>query len=208
MGFLPEKRSSTETAAEFRRLIERIQGGDERALEKLLAAVANPLRRMADRLIGGSLRPHLDADDLVQRVSLILWRGLREGKFEVAGPQQMMGLAGILLKRQTAKAVQRLKPAIALSSTVDVDLNATVFDRPLQDPAISVTEKAARDDQIRLLMKRVNDRDRRMLELLLMGHSIAGTARIIGVEPAALRMRLSRLRVRLRKVRRIDEPHG
>ncbi len=99
MQFQPAKRASDhQTAADFARLIERIRGGDERALEKLLAAFSHPLRRMADRLIGNPLRPHIDAEDLVQRVSMILWRGLRDGKLQVAGPQQLIRLAGTLHK--------------------------------------------------------------------------------------------------------------
>jgi RNA polymerase sigma factor (sigma-70 family) len=184
--------------SDFTQLIERIRQGDERALEKLLSAVASPLRRMADRLIGHSLRPHVDAEDLVQAVSLILWRGLQSGKFELAAPQQLIRLAATLLKRQAARAVQQHK--LNLSATLEGDLRATWSDQPILANNM-VVQKAEREDQIRHLMKRVNHDDRKMLELLLLGHSIAAAARLLDVEPATLRMRLSRLRVRLRKVR-------
>jgi DNA-directed RNA polymerase specialized sigma24 family protein len=189
---------NSQASTDFSRLIERIKGGDERALEKLLAAFAIPLRRMAAQFIGSSLQPHLDAEDLVQRVSMILWRGLREGKFKLAEPKQLTSLAKTLLRRQAARAVQRLKPALELGATYEGDLSATLSDRPMIG-ANSVTEKVEKADQIRNLMNRVHGVDRWMLELLMEGNSIAGTARILGAEPAALRMRLSRLRVRLRK---------
>lgn len=195
---------SADTSREFVRLIDRIRCGDERALEKLLAAVAIPLRRMADRLIGSSLRPHLDAEDLVQAVSLILWRGLQDGKFEVAGPRQLMRLSATLLKRQTARAVRRLKSALALTSSPDINPGATLVDLPIFSVNY-VTEQVERHDQIRHLMTRVDANDRRLLELMLLGHSIAAAARLLNVEPPTLRMRLSRLRVRLRRVRRADE---
>jgi hypothetical protein len=38
---------------------------------------------MADKNISSSLRPYVAAEDLVQRAALILWTGLRCGKFEV-----------------------------------------------------------------------------------------------------------------------------
>ena len=74
-------------------------------------------------------------------------------------------------------------------------------------PASGIAEKMERDDQVRQVMMRVSENDRRMLELLLLGHSVAATARTLGVEPATLRMRLSRLRVRIRKGRRPSELH-
>ncbi len=95
--------------------------------------------------------------------------------------------------------MQRLKSALAMGSTFEGNLNATMCDRCFI-ATNSAAEKLEREDQIRELMKRVSDFDRRMLDLLLKGHSIAETARTLGVEPATLRMRLSRLRVRLRKV--------
>jgi RNA polymerase sigma factor (sigma-70 family) len=204
MQVAPETLTSS-SPNDFVRLIERIRLGDESALEKLLTAVAVPLRRMANRLIGSSLRPHLDADDLVQAVSLILWRGLRSGKFEIVAVRQLMRLAAVLLKRQAAKAVQRIKPS--MTATMEGDMQATLADQPLRS-AQGVAQKAERDDQIRHLMKRVSDEDRAMLQLLLLGHSIAAAARLLDLEPATLRMRLSRLRVRLKKVPRVDEMQG
>ena len=176
---MPGTPTGQKTSTDFSRLIERIKGGDERALEKLLAAFAIPLRRMADQLIGSPLRPHIDADDLVQGVSMILWRGLREGKFELGEPRQLMRLAGTLLRRQAARAVQRLKSTLALGTTFEGSLASTISDRPMM-PTNGVAEKAEREDQVRNLMKRVNDADRLMLEFLMQGHGIAGAARILG----------------------------
>jgi DNA-directed RNA polymerase specialized sigma24 family protein len=185
-------------ASDFALTIARIRGGDERALERLLAAVAVPMRRMAEQYIGSPLRPHVDAEDLVQRVALILWHGLRDGKFEVAAPPQLLGLCRTLLRRQAAKAVQQFKPAInAMNDTAEFAIGATLFDQPVM-PASCPAKKAEANEQLQRLMERVNEDDRRMLELLLLNHSIAVTARLLKIEPATLRKRLSRLRVRVR----------
>jgi DNA-directed RNA polymerase specialized sigma24 family protein len=184
----------------FELLVERLRAGDERALEHLLASLAVHLRRTADSHIGSALRPHLDAEDLVQRVALILWNGIRNGKFEVGTSQQLMGLARVLLKRQAAKAVQQFKPA--MDATAEFNLGATLVDQHLMPVGCPVREAEA-NEQIQQLMKRVNENDRRMLELLLLGHSIAAAARILEIEPATLRMRLSRLRVRVRTVHHV-----
>jgi RNA polymerase sigma factor (sigma-70 family) len=191
---------SSTTPSEFVQIIGRIRSGDERALERLLAAVTAALHRMADKYISSSLRPYVDAEDLVQRAALILWTGLRSGKFEVTTPQQLTSLARTLLRRQAARAVQRFK--LDMAATVECDLGATLGDQRLM-PAPGHTQKAEVNEQIHQLMKRVDDDDRRMLQLLLLGHSIAGAARILKVEPATLRMRLSRLRVRVHSVQHV-----
>jgi DNA-directed RNA polymerase specialized sigma24 family protein len=187
-------------ARPFQRLVDRIRAGDEHALEHLLASVAVHLRQIADRYIFSSLRPYVDAEDLVQRVALILWDGLRSGKFEVVTSRQLMGLARTLLKRQAAKAAQKFKPAMdAMNATAELDLNATLVDRCVM-PVSCPAKKAEANEQIQQLMKRVSKDDRRMLKLLLLNHSIADTARLLKIQPATLRMRLIRLRIRVRKV--------
>ncbi len=184
----------------FQMLVGRIRAGDERGLEQLLGSLSVHLRRMAEQYIGSSLRPHIDADDLVQPVTLILWNGLRDGKFEVTTPQKLMALSRTLLKRQAAKAVQQFKPAMA--ATVEGGLSATLPDQRIIQAADPAKEAEA-TEQIQKMMKHVSAGDRRMLELLLSGHSIAAAARLLKVEPSALRMRLSRLRVRVRTVHHI-----
>jgi len=192
-----------EKPSDFAHLVARIRDGDERALERLLAIIAPPMRRIAATFVGPALRSHVDADDLVQRAALILWHGLRAGKFEVSSPQQLMSLARTFLKRQAAKAVQKYQSAMtAMAATGEFDLGATMVEQSVMPVACPV-KKAETSEQIQNLMTRVNADDRRMLELLLQGHTIAAAARELKIEPAALRMRLSRLRIRVRRVQHI-----
>ena len=188
-------------STDFVRLIARIRAGDEHALERLLNAMAVSMRRMADRYIGSSLRPYVDSDDLVQRASLILWHGLRDGKFVVDSPNQLMALTRTLLRRQAAKAAQQFKPAMdSMAATGEFDFGATLVDQRIA-PVPCPVKKAETNEQVRQLMERVSTEDRRMLELLLEGHTIAAAARLLQIEPATLRMRLSRLRVRVHHIR-------
>jgi hypothetical protein len=86
-----------------------------------------------------------------------------------------------------------------MAATVECDLGATLGDQRLL-PAPGLTQKAEVNEQI---LKRVDDDHHRMLKLLLLGHNIAEAARILEVEPATFRMRLSRLRVRVHSVYRV-----
>jgi DNA-directed RNA polymerase specialized sigma24 family protein len=190
--------------ADFTQLIARIRAGDERELARLHSALAGPLHRIAANYIGTALQPHIDAEDLVQRVWLILWNGLRSNRFEITTPTQLVALARTLLKRQASRAVQRYRHAMhAMADTAEFNFNVTLVD--IRAVPVCPVKKVEVNEQLQSLMKRVSKDDRRMLKLLI-GHSIAAAARLLKVEPAALRMRLSRLRVRVRpRVAAADE---
>lgn len=181
-----------EAPASFESILAKIRAGDERALEYLLATHAVSMRRIAAGYIGSLLRSYVDADDLVQQVALILWNGFRGGKFHAASSQQLMTLIRVLLKRQAAKACRRFTQGM---SATESHLSVGLADRcriPTLDPA----KKAEVQEQIEQLMEQAREDDRHMLDLLLLGHSIAAAARILQIEPSTLRKRLSRFRER------------
>jgi DNA-directed RNA polymerase specialized sigma24 family protein len=91
-----------------------------------------------------------------------------------------------------------------MADTAEFNFNVTLVD--IRAVPVCPVKKVEVNEQLQSLMKRVSKDDRRMLKLLLIGHSIAAAARLLKVEPAALRMRLSRLRVRVRpRVAAADE---
>src|SRR5262249_16280295 len=151
-GCLP----APDRTSEFIRLVARIRAGDERALECLLKALSVVLHRMADEYIGNALRPYVDGEDLVQRVALTLWTGLRQGKFVAATAQQLTALGRTLLKREAARTAQRFKADMAV--TVEGNLNATLADHRLMPPR-GPAEEAEATDQIHQIMKRANEDD-------------------------------------------------
>jgi RNA polymerase sigma-70 factor (ECF subfamily) len=175
----------------------RLQGADEEALAALLREYEPEIRRAASVRLGPLLRPHLDSLDLVQSVFITLLKGLRNDKFHIAGPAELVALSAEIIRRKVAQVWKRMKRRTELNGQLTgthEDAEHVVVGRPDSlDPAV---EAEVRDGLARMLDE-VDDADRKLLELRLQGFTTAEAARKLDADPDILRVRLSRLRRRL-----------
>lgn len=182
--------------SEFAQLVNRVRDGDDSAMTKLTEKYGAAMRRTARELIGKSLQSHLDSVDLVQSVQLILWLGLRAGKFTIEGPENLLGLAKTLLKRKVARYCRSVK--LQMKCTIEANLADTLPDTMLfgatneGEPA-RISEL---DDLVEHFINQLGDLDRRLISLRLEGYSTAEVARSLNVDSGLLRVRLGRLRKR------------
>jgi RNA polymerase sigma-70 factor (ECF subfamily) len=186
-------------AEEFAALVARVRLGDEAALAALLQLYEREVRLAARVLLGRALRSHLDSADLVQSVHHSLMLGLRQDKFVLAGPQQLQALALTMVRRKVARHWRRLRRQQHLDPEVLETQAAadspTAPAGPQPDPAA----EAQYHDTLNYLYGKLDERDRRLVELRLQGYSTAEAARQLGEDADVLRVRLSRLRRRLRE---------
>jgi RNA polymerase sigma-70 factor (ECF subfamily) len=181
-------------------LLERIRGGDEEALTKLLLHYEPRIRTAAHVLLGPLLRPHLDSVDLVQSVHRVLLPGLRGGRYTVADPEQMVALAVTVIRRKIARRWRQLRR--------EHEMQAQVRDQgvypdklsPSPSPAEDPADAAALNDGLRHLLAALDDEERRLVELRLEGFSTVEIAEQMNCDAHALRARLSRLRRKLREL--------
>ena len=130
--------------------------------------------------------------------------GLRQNKFELVSPQQLVGLTLTMVRRKVARhwrrlqRQQRLDPAAAETEGANL---LTALHSPEPDPA----RVAQYNDTVEYVCRGLDDKDRRLIELRLQGFSNADVARQLGIDPDFLRVRLSRLRRRLRENRVLCE---
>lgn len=192
----------SETSDDFARLLGRMRAGDEAALADLVERYAGVIRRTARGLLGPALRPHVDSVDIVQSIHRTLLIGMRRQQFDVSTPQQLVALATTLVRRKVARQWRRLRrrPIAHLGDNGLANIVAETRG-PQDDPARDVLA----NDAARELLAALDDTDRRLMELRLNGHSTAEAARLLGLDPAFLRLRLSRLRKRLREQDLLDE---
>jgi RNA polymerase sigma-70 factor (ECF subfamily) len=183
-----------ETGDDFFR---RLQGADEEALAALLREYEPEIRRAASVRLGPLLRPHLDSLDLVQSVFITLLKGLRDDKFHIAGPQELVALSAEIIRRKVAQVWKRMKRRTELNGQLTgthEDAEHVVVGRPdSPDPAT----EAEVNDGIARMLDEVDEADRKLLELRLQGLTTAEAARALDADPDVLRVRLSRLRRRL-----------
>jgi len=194
-----------EPAADFADLLTRARAGDRAALSQLAREYEPKLRMVARVLLGSALRPYLDSIDLVQSVHRSLMVGLRDQKFDVKSPDQLMALALTLVRRKVARQWRHLQRQQRLSGGVgDTDGLAnvlTTLSRPQDDPAAAAQFR----DQVAQLCAGLNETERRLLDLRLQGYSPAEIGAELGISAVAFRVRLTRLRQRLRATGVLDD---
>jgi RNA polymerase sigma-70 factor (ECF subfamily) len=188
----------TDHAPTFAELVARAGRGDSAALAELVREYEPKVRVVARVLLGPALRPYLDSVDLAQSVHKSIFIGLRDNKFELAGPDQLVGLALTVLRRKAARHWRHLQRQRRLSGDGNTKADSlpgllTALSSPETDPA---TEAQFRD-QVEHLCTHLDESERRILDLRLEGHTPSEIADRIGVSRVALRVRLTRLRQRL-----------
>jgi RNA polymerase sigma-70 factor (ECF subfamily) len=192
-----------DAAGSFAALLARARQGDVAALAELARQYEPEVRIVARVLLGPALRPYLDSMDLVQSVHRSLMVGLRRGRFDLAGPEQLIALAVVIVRRKVGRHWRRHQRQRRLdaATTQGPDLAQTLTALSGSDPA----RTAQLNDAIQHLCANLDGTERGVMELRMQGYSTAEIARALGLNADVLRVRLSRLRLRLRAGGVLDE---
>jgi RNA polymerase sigma-70 factor (ECF subfamily) len=193
----------TEPADDFAALLGRARQGDRTALGELARRYEPRLRIVARVLLSPALRPYLDSVDLVQSVHRSLMVGLRDNRFDVATPDNLLALALTMLRRKAARHWRRHQRQRRLDRRGGDDLPSllTSLSSPGPDPA----RAAQLADAARHLCADLDETERRLLELRAQGHTLAEVAADLGLNANTLRVRMMRLRQRLRMAGVLDD---
>jgi RNA polymerase sigma-70 factor (ECF subfamily) len=186
-----------ESPDDFPILIARARLGDEEALAELFQRYEPEVRVAARVLLGRALRVQLDSMDLVQSVYHCLLVGLRQNKFDLNTPQQLLGLAMTMVRRKVAHHWRRMRHVPRFTPAPETEGMGNVLTAaPTPEPGPA--ETAQYNDTLKFLYSKLEEKDRQVVELRLQGYSTAEVARRLGLDADVLRVRLSRLRRRLR----------
>jgi RNA polymerase sigma factor (sigma-70 family) len=185
----------------FVQLMSRLRAGDDSAMSQLMNSYGDAFERIARQLVGRMLQSQLDAVDLVQSVQIVLWLGLRTGKFVVESPDAMLGLVRTLLRRKVARYMRSHRPQ--MTETIEASLVETVVDRALIPISTEPNPQKSSefDDLVEYFLGQLGELDRQLVRLRLRGHSTADVARDLNLDPGYLRVRLGRLRRRFAQFR-------
>jgi RNA polymerase sigma factor (sigma-70 family) len=172
-------------------------------MAELIKQHEGALLRTARTMIGRNLQSSLDSLDLVQSVQMMLWLGLRTGKFSLPTPQHWLGLAKVLLKRKVARYCRSNQPQAHAS--LDGALKDTVSDMAIfPPPAENDPGRLAEfDDLVEHFLNQLDGLDRELMRLRFEGLSTAEVARRLNLDAGVLRVRLGRLRTRFGEFRKL-----
>ena len=131
-----------DTPCNFSELVSAICAGNDAAMAQLMEHYRPAMCRVARQYISRTLQTQLDSVDLVQSVQVLLWLGLRTGKFSVDSPQGLLSLAKTLLQRKVARYCRNAKPH--LNATIEGSLEDTLIDQALFPVPTETVSCAAR----------------------------------------------------------------
>jgi RNA polymerase sigma-70 factor (ECF subfamily) len=182
----------------FADLMARAYRDDRRAIATLMALYEPEIRRAARTMLGQSLRSSLDPTDLVQSVHLRLLLALKQKRLAITSPQHLRSLAMTLLRHKLIEHWRRQRPRDrhGASPTMAGGLTPERLAVPLRefDPATT----AEYNDLVAHFFRSLRTDDRRLLAMRIQGYRTREIAAELGIDPASVRMRLSRIRRRLR----------
>jgi RNA polymerase sigma-70 factor (ECF subfamily) len=185
---------STPETPDLSTLLARVRTGDETALIAVLQQYETRIRLAAHTLIGPALRTQMDTFDLVQSVHRALLPGLRDGKYDIAEPEQLVALALTVIRNKLVSKWRHLRSEHEQrAGGVDAAHSGR---QTLDDPSAI----AQVNDSVRHLLKGLDASDRKVFELRIQGYSIVEIADLLDCDAHVLRARLSKLRNRLRDV--------
>lgn len=183
---------------DFLNLLARVRGGDEAAAAELVQRYERAVLRSVRSRLGKSMRSAMDSMDVMQSVHRSLLTGVKNERFQFASPQQLIGLAMVMVQRKVARHWRKLKQ-LPTALGEPAQAHATLPLETLPSHESPPAETVAANDLLDQLLGQLGDFDQQLVRLKLQGHTSAETAAILDKEPAFVRMRWSRLRQTLRE---------
>lgn len=182
---------------EFVTLLAAAREGDPQALLEIARQYEPKLRIVARVQLGPALRPYLDSVDLVQSVHRSLMVGLRDEKFDISSPDNLIALTLTMLRRKIARQWRRMRKQTrhdqGISDTSQMAQLLTELSAPPNDPLAEVAFREA----VLTLCETLDPVDQQIIILRLEDYSAPEIATKLGLTPVNVRVRTTRLRQRL-----------
>jgi RNA polymerase sigma-70 factor (ECF subfamily) len=171
----------------FPDLAARLQAGEGDAAAEIVDRFARRLAALARRHLHGSVRRHLDPEDVVQSVFLTFFCRQARSQFELGGWDSVWRLLACITVRTCARKASRPSPELA-----DATILAATFDhRPAPEEIASLA------DTVEHLLRDLSGRERDMLRLRLEGFSSREVSERVGCTERKVQRLLQQVRGRL-----------
>src|SRR5262249_45928660 len=181
----------SQTPEAFTELLARARQGDNSAMTELIQQYEPEIRRVAHNRLGPALRPFGESMDFAGAVHGTLIATRRQNNFPTTKRGELPARGVTLVIRKLSRHWHDIQREEQVLRLVTLLRSRTVVE---DDPAAAVE----RLDRVQNLLKQVDDRDRRLLELHLEDRSTKEIATQLNLKENVVRVLRSRLFQKLR----------
>jgi RNA polymerase sigma-70 factor (ECF subfamily) len=191
----------------FAQLMTRLRSGDADAATEIFNRYARRLLALARAKLDGRVRQKTDPDDVLQSVFRSFFSRYAEGELELASWDSLWGLLAVITVR---KCGHRLEYFHAARRDVQREVAAGQADESARASLEGIAREPTPSEVVVLaetveqLMRGLDERDRRILELGLQGHRAAEISEQVGCTERTVHRVLGRIRKRLERMRADD----
>jgi RNA polymerase sigma factor (sigma-70 family) len=189
----------------FSDLVRRVRTGDETAATELVRRYEPAIRRSARLRLNPRLRRACDSLDLCQAVLASFFVRVAAGQFELDSPEQLLKLLATMVRNKLYKVVRhenaerRDQRRLAAGSAEDHEI---------EGGQASPSRVVSARETLEEVHRRLNEEERRLLELRQQGLDWAAIAADMGGGPEARRKQLARAVERIAGEMGLDETDG
>jgi RNA polymerase sigma-70 factor, ECF subfamily len=175
--------------------LEALQAGDEDAARQLFDRYAEQLVLLARRRISQRLASRIDAEDIVQSVFRTFFHRAKQGQFHLEEPDDICKLLARITAHKTFRQIafhRRAKRDASQETAQGDDAQDLLMKLMMAEP--SPEEAAAFLDQLQHFLAKLEDEERRILELRMEGYNNVEIAHRLGISDRKIRRLMERVR--------------
>lgn len=199
------------TEPPFKELMELLRAGDQAAAELVVRKYARRLIGLAAARLPTPVRAKEDEDDAVQSAFKSFFSRQKKGEFE---PEDWDELGTLLTYLTACKVDRRIRKYLAGKRDVRRESAAdagTNDDRPTWEaagPDPTADEKAAAEETLRELLKKLKPEDQEVLTLRLQGYQVAEITARVGKDERTVYRVLASVREHVTELLGLDATSG
>jgi RNA polymerase sigma-70 factor (ECF subfamily) len=174
------ERNATTPSRSFAALIGRLEAGDADAAAVIYERYARRLIALAQGKLASRLRAKVDPEDVVQAVFFAFFRRMPEQKFDLASEGALWALLATITARECGRWHEHFSACKRGGEQREMPITGALAEQVSDRHQVSPADAVMLLELTEELLRRLDQRQRRICELRLQGHSVAEVAQQLG----------------------------
>jgi RNA polymerase sigma-70 factor, ECF subfamily len=182
----------------WKRIIDGLRSGDDRVVREFCHKYGDALERIAGKHLPRGLRRRVEPEDVVQSAYRTFLRRAGGGEFKLSDSEDLWRLlCAITLNKVRQQARFHLRKKRGMQRETAMDDSASVSAWSPSDDAPTPDEAAAFKEQFEQVMSRLDEEQRKIVELRLTDRTHTEAAEVMGCSERTVRRLLKEVQKKL-----------